>query len=231
MVWINKIPALVQIMAWHRPVAKPLPEPMMVSLPTHICITWPQWVKDVCSRTITCVIYFCLKCLQIWKHLFVQAWNCNWHESVLTCRPKYFGLRHPVWVRTKCHYRLTVSNLHMLIISSPTRAAYMRQWIRSTLSQIMACCPFSDKPLSKPILRYCLSGPLGTDFSEILTKIQNFSFTKMFLNTSSLKWRPICPGVELRAMMQYVNTRFQWVNGTPATNMNSMAWLNLFENW
>ena len=25
---------------------KPLSEPMMVSLPTHICVTWPQWVKE-----------------------------------------------------------------------------------------------------------------------------------------------------------------------------------------
>ena len=31
---IDNIPALVQIMAWHRPGAKPLSEPMMVRLPT-----------------------------------------------------------------------------------------------------------------------------------------------------------------------------------------------------
>ena len=42
---INNIPALVQIMAWCRPGNKPLSEPMMVRLPTHICIAWPQWVK------------------------------------------------------------------------------------------------------------------------------------------------------------------------------------------
>ena len=42
---INNIPALVQIMVWRCPGAKPLSEPMMVSLPTHICVTWPQWVK------------------------------------------------------------------------------------------------------------------------------------------------------------------------------------------
>ena len=42
---INNIPALVQIMAWHRPGAKPLSEPMLVSLLTHICVTPPQWVK------------------------------------------------------------------------------------------------------------------------------------------------------------------------------------------
>ena len=43
---INHIPALVQIMAWRRPGDKPLSEPMMISLPTHICVTRPQWVNN-----------------------------------------------------------------------------------------------------------------------------------------------------------------------------------------
>ena len=42
---INNIPALVQIMAWRRPGDEPLCEPMMVCLPTHICVTRPQWVN------------------------------------------------------------------------------------------------------------------------------------------------------------------------------------------
>ena len=37
-------------------------------------------------------------------------------------------------------------------------------------------------------------GPLGTNFSEILIKIQNLSFTKMHLKGSSAKWQPFCPG-------------------------------------
>ena len=41
----NNIPTLVQIMAWRRPGDKPLSEPMMVSLLTHICVTRPQWVN------------------------------------------------------------------------------------------------------------------------------------------------------------------------------------------
>ena len=36
--------------------------------------------------------------------------------------------------------------------------------------------------------------PLGTKFSEILFKIQYFSFTSMHLKISSAKWRPFCPG-------------------------------------
>ena len=49
-VHINSIPALVQIMAWCRPGDKPLSEPMMVSLLTHVCITQPQWVKQCCIQ-------------------------------------------------------------------------------------------------------------------------------------------------------------------------------------
>ena len=40
---INNIPALVQIMAWRLPGDKPLSEPMMICLLTHICVTRPQW--------------------------------------------------------------------------------------------------------------------------------------------------------------------------------------------
>ena len=43
---INNIPPLVQIMAWRRSGDKPLSEPVMVSILTHICVTRPQWVNQ-----------------------------------------------------------------------------------------------------------------------------------------------------------------------------------------
>ena len=46
---INSIPALVQIMAWRRPGDKPLSEPMMVNLLTHIWVTLPQCVKSIAA--------------------------------------------------------------------------------------------------------------------------------------------------------------------------------------
>ena len=46
---INNIPSLVQIMAWRRLGDKPLSEPVMVRVPTHICVTRPQWV-NVCKK-------------------------------------------------------------------------------------------------------------------------------------------------------------------------------------
>ena len=44
---INNISALVQIMAWCWPGNEPLPEPIMVSLLTHKCITRPQWINTL----------------------------------------------------------------------------------------------------------------------------------------------------------------------------------------
>ena len=54
--------------------------------------------------------------------------------------------------------------------------------------------------------------PLGTNFGEILTKIQNFSYTNMHLKISSAKRRPCCPawdelmlgGGEWRIMLHQV---------------------------
>ena len=44
---INNIPSLIQVMAWRWLGNKPLSETMMFNLPTHICVTRPQWVKLV----------------------------------------------------------------------------------------------------------------------------------------------------------------------------------------
>ena len=64
---INNIPALVPIVAWHRPSDKPLSEPMMVSSPTHICVIRPRWVKSLfhiagspCGFSISSVRQSCL---------------------------------------------------------------------------------------------------------------------------------------------------------------------------
>ena len=41
-------------MAWRRPGDKPLSETMMVRLPTHICVTRPQWVKACVFHSPMC---------------------------------------------------------------------------------------------------------------------------------------------------------------------------------
>ena len=63
---INNIPALVQIMAWRRLGDKPLSEPMMVRLPTHICVIRPQWVN---ADSVGCH-YNNFQCHQWWQSWF-----------------------------------------------------------------------------------------------------------------------------------------------------------------
>ena len=50
--------ALVQIMAWCRSGDKPLSEPMMVSLLTHICVTRPQCVNWFCDELFLMVVFY-----------------------------------------------------------------------------------------------------------------------------------------------------------------------------
>ena len=42
-----------------------------------------------------------------------------------------------------------------------------------------------------------LIGPLGTNFSEIVIEILQFSFKKMHFKVSSAKGRPFCPGLNV----------------------------------
>ena len=72
-------------------------------------------------------------------------------------------------------------------------AAYMRRWIGSAQLQIMVCCLFGTKPLSEQTFRYSQElSPGPSVYSDILIKIENFSFTEMHLNVSSVKWQPFC---------------------------------------
>ena len=70
---INNIPALVQIMAWRRPGDKPLSEPMMVSLLTHICVTRPQWVKTVGQTYSGLNSWF----ISTFRRLGLLQWYCS----------------------------------------------------------------------------------------------------------------------------------------------------------
>ena len=62
---INNNPALVQIMAWRWSGDKPLSEPMMVSLLTHICVTRPQWVNMLSGSVSPGTLFRAAKMLSI----------------------------------------------------------------------------------------------------------------------------------------------------------------------
>ena len=54
-----------------------------------------------------------------------------------------------------------------------------------------------------------LIGPLGTNFSEIFSEIQLFSFKKMHLKMSSVKWRPFYCGLNVLTVTIW-SPQFLW---------------------
>ena len=79
---INNIPALVQIMAWRREGDKPLSEPMMINLLTHICVTRPQ-CGTMLHRTayrIRIRLYLQVKYINMFAHskLYYYTMTIQW---------------------------------------------------------------------------------------------------------------------------------------------------------
>ena len=96
---INNIPALVQIMAWRRRGDKPLSESMMISLPTHICVTRPQWVKkiDIVSIKRSGIIH--TKCrLAVVNFKDHHGYGLSQWDATLQCNVASHGLYpNPEW--------------------------------------------------------------------------------------------------------------------------------------
>ena len=90
-VWINNMPALVQIMAWCWSGNKSISEPMMVGLLMHMCIPLPQWVKF--KSTIHCYIAWYPFTMQILSMMQIpmlaseiemETW-LMWNLDVMNC--------------------------------------------------------------------------------------------------------------------------------------------------
>ena len=94
-------------MAWCQPGDKPLSEPMMVRLPTHICITRPQWVNTPCQNThflstwITVNLYLCLMVsiglifLTIPKPTHTNGFMQERHNSIANALELYLSCTNP----------------------------------------------------------------------------------------------------------------------------------------
>ena len=95
---IDNIPALVYIMAWRRPGDKPLSEPMMVRLPTHICVARSQWDIYHCSVFVTPSLDRCTV-------LFTQAntmSSADSQVSINVCSSKRYLSTEQVCLNTLC---------------------------------------------------------------------------------------------------------------------------------
>ena len=69
----------------------------------------------------------------------------------------------------------------------------MREWIVSTLVQIMVCRLFGAKPLSKPMLAF-VTWTLRNKLQWYLHRNTKLLIHENTFETSSAKWRPFYPG-------------------------------------
>ena len=87
---INYSPALVQIMAWHRPGDKPLSGPFLVCFTdAFIYVTLPQWINrlEIDSWTISkhCHIYWWILPFYIWFGLAEKQFDFNYQHVTFDC--------------------------------------------------------------------------------------------------------------------------------------------------
>ena len=105
-------------MAWRRSGDKPLSEPVVISLSTHICVTRPQWVKPIrfiSSCTVKDTVVFSsildITCRYHVKHSLHPVAPCVWRWWYFTTYvfrnllyiPVGIQLQRSVFVNTACY--------------------------------------------------------------------------------------------------------------------------------
>ena len=114
------------------------------------------------------------------------SWSTyKWHPKTMTYLKSPFHtpqleLWHPLYYPQQC-------SLHYLRLRYTVFCESVNQ---PSLIQIMDCRLDGPKPLSQPMLEYCVNRPLERNFSEVLSKIYTFSFKK--IKKLSAAWRPFC---------------------------------------
>ena len=119
---LNNILAWAQIMNWRRPGDKPLSEPMMVSLPTHICVcvSRPQWVKLLCFSNqlggFTATWKIVKSAYWLWWYCFKNMSHCNWSVTEVFLAPLLFIICTDNIYKAKPILILKVYNMQMIQI-------------------------------------------------------------------------------------------------------------------
>ena len=102
-------------MVWRRSGDKPLSEPMMVSLPTHICVTRPQWVKYSCIivTTVHLQLYnsvFSKTMLMVTGWILLHFYDCS---NIITLWPIYAPVK---CIAITCENGLTPNRCQAIVV-------------------------------------------------------------------------------------------------------------------
>ena len=152
---INNIPALVQIMAWCWPDDKPLSEPVVVRLPTHICITRLNELRNYdlcCNIHVTGAQNFCEIYLQDTTKIGVFIiyfywgrthqnfhWTSSWHAPTLDPSQNLLWKALIIsWVTL-----LLVAQVIVLIYGDERELATCVKWVKRNVCLHAACCRYA----------------------------------------------------------------------------------------
>ena len=83
---------------------------------------------------------------------------------------------------------------------------HIHQYNIPTLLRTMACCLFSTKPLSEPVLQYCQLDPKENISVKFYSKFKSFYSRKCTWKCRLPKWRPSCP-----ASICKINTSYDFI--------------------
>ena len=126
----------------------------------------PQNLTDDKSTLVQVMAW----CRQATSHYPNQCWPRS---------PMPYGVTRPQWVNS-----LRPSD------------AYMHRQPRTSLVQTMICCLFSAKPLSEPVLEYCLVDPWEQTsvkfYSKLKIFIQENAFENVVCEVAAILSQPQC---------------------------------------
>ena len=147
---------------------------------------WPQHLKVKGLSRLETSFTYCLNNYSV--HVLIHIWRVIYSLPSISALNwlKYLSLTHWGRVTHICVGKLTI------IGSDNGLSSGRRQAMIWTNAGIL------------------LIEHLGTNFSQIIIKINTFSFKKMYLKMSSGKWRPFCFGLNVLSRLQtsYVNFLF-----------------------
>ena len=122
------------------------------------------------------------------KNFLILHWLCGQESNIRASRFYKLIVPYLWWIKMKKQvilknglnsgFSVWCGPVENTLNSSLPSAAYMRQWIRSALVQIMACHLFDAKPLSKPILGYCQLAPQEETSVKFSSKYKAFHSQK-----------------------------------------------------
>ena len=193
-------------MAWRRPGAKPLSEPMMVRSLTHICVSLPQWVNH-CWLIVHSAARHCLN--HCWfivhpaaRHYLIHCWFIV-HPAARHYLNHCWFIVHPAarHYLNHCWFIVHPAASEPLLTYCPFRGKTLPEPLliyfpfnSKTLPEpLLTSCPFSNKTLPEWTIAELLSIWLtGTNTSHILPMIKPFSLKNIYLKMFGVHFVQTC---------------------------------------